>query len=119
MIASLGKSSRLIWPREVRWALRDLRISLRRLYGEQAPSLLLYGSYARGEADEASDVDVLLIYPVDMLSGHEINRLGSILADINVRYQVLISVLPVSEQEYQSSSGIFWKNVRQEGVLLG
>jgi predicted nucleotidyltransferase len=119
MITRLGKSSRLNWPREVRGALRDLRISLRRMYGQQVPALLLYGSYARGEAEEASDVDVMLIYPVEVPPGHEINRLGSILADLNLRYQVLISVLPVSEQAYQSSSGIFWKNIRQEGVLLG
>ena len=119
MATHLGKSPRLNWPREVKKALRDLRISLRRLYGKQAPSVLLYGSYARGEAEEASDVDVLLIYPAVVPPGHEINRLGSILADLNLRYQVLISVLPVSEQAYRNSTGIFWNNIRREGVLLG
>ena len=119
MVASLKKSVRLNWPREVRGALQDFRISLRHLYGKQAPAMLLYGSYARGDAGEVSDVDVLLIYPTEVPSGHEINRLGSILADLNLRYQVLISVLPVSEQSYQNSSGIFWKNIRQEGILLG
>ncbi len=107
------------WPLEVRGALRDLRVSLHRLYGKQAPILLLYGSYARGEAQETSDVDVMLIYPAEVPSGHEINRLGSILADLNLRYQVLISVLPVSKNAYQNSSGNFWKNIRQEGILLG
>jgi len=119
MVTHLRKSPRLNWPREVDKALRDLRISLRHLYGTQAPSVLLYGSYARGEAEETSDVDVLLIYPAVVPSGHEINRLGTILADLNLRYQVLISVLPVSEQDYHNSTGIFWSNIRQEGVLLG
>ncbi len=113
------KSPSSLWPQEVQKALQDLRMSLRRLYGKQAPSVLLYGSYARGNAEDASDIDVLLIYPAVVPSGHEINRLGAILADLNLRYQVLISVLPVSEQDYHNSSGIFWSNIRQEGVLLG
>lgn len=119
MATHLINSSGYIWPQEVRKALRDLRISLRRLYGKQAPSVMLYGSYARGEAAEGSDVDVLLIYPAVVPPGHEINRLGAILAELNLHYQVLISVLPVSEQAYQNSTGIFWRNIRQEGVLLG
>ena len=119
MVTRSKKMPHLLWPQEVEKALRDLRVSLHRLYGEQAPSVLLYGSYARGEAKEASDVDVLLIYPVDVPPGRAINQLGSILADLNLRYQVLISVLPVSKQIYQDTPGIFWKNIRQEAVLLG
>jgi len=78
------------WPAEVRDALRDLQAALRQLYGPQAPRLLLYGSYARGEANEASDVDVLLVYPEQVPAGGEIQRLCGILADLNLRYQVLI-----------------------------
>jgi len=119
MVTRSNKTPHLNWPREVREALRDLQTSLRRLYGDQAPSVLLYGSYARGEAKETSDVDVLLIYPVDVPPGREINQLGSILADLNLRYQVLISVLPVSKHTYQDTPGIFWKNIRQEAISLG
>ncbi len=119
MVTYKRKSPRSHWPQEVKNALRDLRISLRHLYGKQAPSVLLYGSFARGEAEETSDVDVLLIYPAEVPTGPEIYRLGAILSDLNLRYQVLVSVLPVSEQAYQNSTDIFWKNIRQEGVLLG
>lgn len=37
--------------------LRDLAGNLRKLYGRRYRSLVLYGSHARGEADEGSDVD--------------------------------------------------------------
>jgi predicted nucleotidyltransferase len=47
----------------VRLALRELQKALLDLYGKEAPELLLYGSYARGDATPASDVDVLLLYP--------------------------------------------------------
>jgi uncharacterized protein len=106
------------WPGEVQAALRDLQSALRQVYGAQAPHLLLYGSYARGEANEASDVDVLLIYRERAPAGSEIQRLGAILAELNLRYQVLISVLPASQEDLQTGRGAFWENIRQEGIAL-
>lgn len=106
------------WPAEVRDALRDLQAALRQLYGPQAPRLLLYGSYARGEANEASDVDVLLVYPEQVPAGGEIQRLCGILADLNLRYQVLISVLPASQQDLHTAQNTFWNTIRREGITL-
>jgi uncharacterized protein len=106
------------WPGEVQAALRDLQAALRRMYGRRAPRLLLYGSYARGDAIQASDVDVLLLYPQRTPPGSEIQRLGGILADLNLRYQVLISVLPASRDDLQTAQGAFWDNIRREGIAL-
>ncbi len=106
------------WPAAVEAALRDLQTALRQMYGSQAPRLLLYGSYARGDANETSDVDVLLLYPGKVSVGNEIQRLGSILADLNLRYQVLVSVLPTSQADWQTGSTAFWNQIRQEGVSL-
>ncbi len=80
--------------------------------------MLLYGSHARGEARDNSDVDLLLIYRHPINRGAEIRRLGSVLADLNLDYQLLISVLPIAEAEFQSATGPFWTNVRREGVSL-
>ena len=100
----------------VRAALVELQNSLQKKYGGQAPTLLLYGSYARGDASIESDVDVVLLYPRDVQPGHEINQLREILSELNLRYQILISILPVKEQQYRKSQTAFWKNVRQEAV---
>lgn len=115
---SLRRSRSPYWPTEVQEALRDLRDALRQLYGPQAPRVLLYGSYARGEATDTSDIDVLLLYPQQVLSGSEIQRLGEVLADLNLRYQVLISVLPASQNDLQTAQGAFWNNIRKEAIAL-
>ncbi len=99
-------------------ALKHLRAYLQAVYGQDAPGLVLYGSEARGEARGTSDVDVLLIYPRAVNRGEEIRRLGSVLADLNLAYNLLISVLPITETEYQTATGPFWTNVRREGVTL-
>jgi predicted nucleotidyltransferase len=97
-------------------ALRELQAGLIRLYGKNTPAILVYGSYARGQAKPDSDLDVLLIYPKDIHPPTEIQRVSELLADLNLRYQVLISVLPISERDYHDSEGAFWKNVRHEGI---
>jgi predicted nucleotidyltransferase len=111
-----------IWPEynvdNVRNALNALERALRELYGESAPVVMIYGSQARREADSASDIDVLLIYPGEIRPGQEINRLRDILAGINLRYQELISVIPVSKKDYEQRTTPFWVNVRNEGVPI-
>jgi predicted nucleotidyltransferase len=111
-----------VWPKydadNVRNALKALERALRELYGERAPIVIVYGSQARREATSASDIDVLLVYPGEIRPGQEIRRLGDILAEINLRYQELVSVLPVSEEDFQQRATPFWVNIRKEGVPI-
>ena len=106
-----NKSDRQI----ARAALRELQAELRKLYGKQAPLVLVYGSYARGEESASSDVDLLLLYPKPVQPGEEIKRISAVLADLNLRYKVLISVLPAKEEDYRHAPGAFWQNLRREG----
>jgi predicted nucleotidyltransferase len=101
-----------------RYALHELQAELRQLYGKRSPKILVYGSYARNEENIASDVDVLLLYPEPIRPGYEIQRMSGVLADLNLRYQVLISILPVEEANYRNEEGVFWQNLRQEGVPI-
>jgi predicted nucleotidyltransferase len=103
---------------QLRTILYELQAGIRKLYGENAPAILLYGSYARGQAHLDSDVDVLLIYPRDIYPGEEIRRVSTILADLNLRYQVLISILPAMERDYRNSRNSFWDHVRRESISI-
>jgi uncharacterized protein len=99
-----------------RKALRKLQSALSKQYGTGAPKILVYGSYARREANLDSDIDILLIYPNDIRSGREIYSLSSTLSELNLRYQVLISLLPIYEAEFERSTDPFWSKIRQEGI---
>jgi hypothetical protein len=52
------------------------------------------------------------------MPGKEIARLSVILANLNLHYQVLVSVLPISKSDYQNSESALLKNIRLEGVTL-
>ena len=120
MNAESERPTELIHPdrRSVRAALQELQLELRALYGGQAPTVLVYGSYARAEEGNTSDIDLLLIYSHPIRPGREIQRVGSILANLNLRYQVLISVLPASVEDFQQATDVFWQALRREGVAI-
>lgn len=96
--------------------LRELAAALSARYGERYVQLWLYGSQARGEAHAESDIDVLLVLRNVIQPTREIDQIADILADFNLRYGVLLSVLPVTEHTLQNADGPFWRNVRSEGI---
>ncbi len=103
---------------KTRNALNDLQRALQQIYGKRTPVMMIYGSQARNEATPSSDIDILLIYSHSIKPGKEITRLSAILADLNLRYQVLVSVLPMSRSDYQKTESPLLKNIRLEGVTL-
>ncbi|MHB0979666.1 MAG: nucleotidyltransferase family protein [Thermoleophilia bacterium] len=102
----------------IRAILSDLEIELRALYGPRLVRLVLFGSQARGDADEGSDIDVLVVLggPVD--AWEEIERSGRIVSDLSLEHAVVISCVFVAAERYASEESPLLLNVRREGVLI-
>jgi predicted nucleotidyltransferase len=101
---------------ELQSILRELSEALRERYRERFVGLWLYGSQARGEAGPESDIDVLLVLTHSERPVLEVDRCVDILADMNLRYGVLLSVLPVEQSQLRDAEGPFWRNVRAEAI---
>ena len=78
--------------------------------------VILYGSWARGEATEESDIDMVIILEGKVVPGKEIDRMIDIITEINLKYGVLISVYPVSGEDYSATNSPLLINIRREGV---
>src|SRR5436853_613454 len=72
---------------------------LRDLYGDRYCGLLLYGSYARGEADEGSDVDLLVLLEGPVHPVRELLRMEPVTWPLCLHSGFLLSVLPFSVEE--------------------
>ena len=101
---------------ELRETLREFREALEKLYGTRLKNVILYGSWARGDATEDSDIDLLIILEGKIAPGKEIDRMIDIITELNLKHGVLISVVPVSEEEYSTINSPLLMNVRREGV---
>jgi predicted nucleotidyltransferase len=105
-------------PEQVRRALSEVKESLGSLYGDRLKGVYLYGSYARGDYRVWSDVDVLVVLTGPVKVSEEIRRYDAILSEICLRYDRLISTLPVAEDAFRVSSQSFFKAVEREAVRL-
>jgi len=59
---------------------------------------------------------LLIVLEGKVKPGEEIDRMIEIITEINLRHNVLISVYPVSEEDYKRVNSPLLINVRKEGV---
>lgn len=98
--------------------LTDLRARLGAPYGDRLQSVLLYGSHARGEATDESDVDVLAVLSGEVRPAAEIFRTSELAYEVGVKYSELVSVIAMSEESFRTGASALARNVRSECQVL-
>ena len=103
-------------PPSLQKAVQRLELDLKNLYGKRFQGLLLYGSYARGDAREGSDVDLLLLLDGPVNPVREILYMEPVVWPISLEYDTVLSVMPVDADSYQKAETRFIRSVRKEIV---
>jgi len=96
--------------------LHDLRGRLEALYGERLHAVVLYGSYARGEATPDSDVDVMVVLEGEVDAWAEIQRMSEDAYEVSSSYEELVTIYPVARSEFESTQTSVVSAARAEGV---
>lgn len=94
---------------------------VKRILGNKFTKVILYGSYARGDYTENSDIDVMVL---STLSDAEIEQyeteIFNLAFDFQMDYGVDISVIVKNEEHFYHWLGAlpFYNNVEKEGIVL-
>lgn len=94
---------------------------IKKLLGAKLSRIIVYGSYARGDFHEDSDIDVMILVK---LSETEIKQVASAIYnmayDIELEKGIHISVVIKNEEqfEYWVDTLPFYRNVSKEGVEI-
>ena len=88
------------------------------IYGPRLASVILFGSQARGDAEPASDIDVLVVLDGNVEPGKEIARTGRTVAALSLKFDLVISCIFISTERYLSEQTPLLLNIRNEGVAI-
>jgi predicted nucleotidyltransferase len=98
--------------------LSELKAGLQGLYGTRLVGAYLFGSYARGDQDRESDLDVLIVLDHYERYGEEIERTGALASELSLKYNISISKVFMSEHEYLYGDTPLLRNLRSDAVAV-
>ena len=96
--------------------VREARDRLRLLYGEKLRHVILYGSHARGDADEGSDIDLLIVLKELHDPEAESSSMDPIASELSLEHDTVLCFLPIAERDYLERNTPLLLNIRREGV---
>ncbi len=103
-------------PDTIKDLLIELKARLTEIYGSRLQGLYLYGSYARGDQEPGSDVDVLILLDRIDHYGIEIDRTGELICNLSLKFGLTISRLFATENDWKHRDTPFLANAREEAI---
>ena len=93
---------------------------LKQLYGDNLHSVILYGSLARGEETEESDIDLIVVLKDMENFWEEVGRIDELESRLEEKnsFEVLISAIPLSLKDMGETVTPLLLNVKKEGVVV-
>ena len=81
--------------------------------------IILYGSAARGNATQESDIDIAIVVRSQMDDATR-RRFLSWAADMDIRYERVFSIVDIQETNMKKWEEVlpFYRNVKKEGIIL-
>ncbi len=103
---------------DIRPIIDEVKSRLEDIYGDKIKEILLYGSYAKGEAVEGSDIDIVVVLENvdDVIEERE--KIIDQIFELDLKYDVVISVLPLDEDHYRTRKSPFLMNIDKDGIKV-
>ncbi|MCD8006057.1 MAG: nucleotidyltransferase domain-containing protein [Oscillospiraceae bacterium] len=101
--------------------LEEVAKSYRKTYGDNITKILLYGSYARGDYHEYSDIDIVAIVKGDRAElQRELKKVCDVSNDLGLEYEIIVSptVIPYDEFEKMKRVLPYYRNIENEGIVV-
>lgn len=106
---------------KLRLLLRETQQGLLHIFGDKLDRVVLYGSYARGDYDEESDIDVMALVDLDRktLASYR-RRVSDFSSELDLKYEVVLSIKLQDKASFLRYLSVlpFYRNVQREGVVM-
>jgi predicted nucleotidyltransferase len=96
--------------------MKEFKEGLVRIYGGRLKGVYLYGSYARGDYRDGSDVDVMILLGDYKSYWDELNRISYLASEVSLDHDLTVSCLIMKEIQWKQSDMPVLRNIRREGM---
>lgn len=101
--------------------LKTFAKQAKEIFADKLKGIILFGSYARGDSDEGSDIDVMLLVDIDKIEIKKYrNKIVDIITDLDWNYEIVLAPIIQNYEEFEKYKDDlpFFHNVETEGVLI-
>lgn len=101
--------------------LKTISEKAKEVFGHTLHSVILYGSYARGDYDSESDIDILVLADVPLKDLNSYNRpFITVSSDLSLQYDIVVSVTLRDTDTFNRFVDAlpFYRNVKRDGVKI-
>jgi predicted nucleotidyltransferase len=102
-------------PADIQRLVKEFKEGLAQLYGSGLQAVYIYGSYARGDYSAGSDVDVMIVLEHYKSYWEELGRSAQLASDLSLKYNLTISRVYMTQQEWQNADTPLLRNIHAEG----
>ncbi len=106
---------------ELNMIVREVAKIYQTVYADNLVRVILYGSYARGDFDRESDVDIVAIVKGTRESlQKQLKDVWDASLELELEYETIISptVIPFEEYEKYREDIPYYRNIEKEGVEI-
>lgn len=100
---------------------KDILLGLQNIAEGDLESIILYGSYARGDYDQESDLDIAVLLKCNRMEMKKYNDLmAELMVDLNLDYDIVVSFCCIPYSEFNEKKNLlpYYMNIDREGVEL-
>ncbi len=97
---------------------KEIKQIAQTLYGDELADVVLYGSYARNEAWEESDLDLMVVFKTPHQYHTEIKKIIPLTFPIQLENDIFISFLLTDVEKFSSTPLPIYNNIKREGIFI-
>lgn len=108
-------------PNKVNVILKQFIEEVSKLLGNRLKKVILYGSYARGDYNKNSDIDIMILTDLnDQELAKYRMKIRDLACDLEAENDIIISPLVRNIEKYNNRIDVvpFYMNIQKEGVIL-
>jgi len=96
--------------------VKEFKELLKSVHKDNLRAVILFGSMARGDFDDESDIDVLVV--LNDISDYmvELDKTFQIQYELGMKYDAVISCILAKSADYESKLDTLFLNIHREGL---